>query len=403
MLPGMPARWLAVCALCALTGLGRAHADKRREVAVVDLSEDPAVVQLAERLYDQLLRHWALQPLGNRELDAALTGAFRDDDRAGLDDATKAIAHASDQLTEFKYEDAEATTRDAFGSLATVSPIAAVAPAADLAFALGEACLGQRRPQDASLAFALVHRLDPMRSVDPARYLPGIINAYDAALAIHPAREPLEIRGSGRAWIDGVEVGSAPGTFDVDAGLHLVQLAGPDRLTQGALAHSGAAPIAIADAPANLALQVARARVALAKTGNDAVARAGMMRQLAALLFVHDAVLIAKADNGGLVVQTWRDQAPGFSASRVHGSEPPIDLLEPLSPPEPPATEPVIEPAPRVMVPLPPVQVDDTPPWYRRRWVQVAIVAGVAAVVTGAVVWANRTVFISDMPMTTFK
>lgn len=399
----MPARWLAVCALGALLGLaGSAGADKRREVAVVDLSEDPAAVQLAERLYDELLRHWALQPLGNRELDAALTGAFRDDDRAGLDEATKAIARASDQLAEFKYEDAEATTRDAYTALATVSPVAAVGPAADLAFAFGEACLGQRRPQDAAQAFALVHRLDPMRAVDPARYLPGIVNAYDAALAIHPAREPLEIRGTGRAWVDGVEIGVAPGTFEVDAGLHLVQLAGPDRRPQGALVRTGGAPVAIADAPANLALQVARARVALAKTGTDAIARAGAMRQLAELLFVHDAVLIAKADNGGLVVQTWRDQAPGFSAPRVHASEPPIDLLEPLAPPTGPEPAVVVEPPARVPGPLP-APVDDTPAWYRRRWVQVAIGIGVVAVVTSAVVYANRSVFISEMQTTVFK
>jgi hypothetical protein len=398
MSSGLPARCLAVCALCA--GASVAHAD-RREVAVIDLSEDPAALQLAEHLYDTLLGHWALQPLGNRELDAALTGAFRDEDRAGLDDGRKAIARADDELAEFKYEDAAATARDGLAALATVTPSAAVAPVAELAFALGEASLGQRKPQDASLAFALVQRLDPMRRVDPARYLPGIVNAFEAARTIHPVRASLDVRGDGRLWIDGVEVGAAPGAFEVDAGMHLVQLAGPERQTRGALAGTGTTPLEIATAPADLTLQVARGRVALAKAGASAVARAGAIQELAHLLGVHDAVLIAKADNGSLLVQTWRDHAPGFSAPSVHANEAPSDLLEPLAPAQPPEPPKVVEAA--VPRPLPVIPAETEPPWYRRRWVQVSIVAGVAAIVAGAIVLANRTTFIGYDASPAFK
>jgi hypothetical protein len=401
MLPGLPARWLAVCVLCASASAARGE---RREVAVVDLSDDPAAVQLAERMYDELLRHWALQPLGNRELDAALTGPFGDEDRADLDTTNKAIVRADDEIAQFKYEDAEATALEGLASLATVTPSAAVGPAADLAFALGEASLGLRKPEDASLAFALVQRLDPMRRVDPARYLPGIINAFEVARAIHPTRVELDVRGDGHVWIDGVDVGVAPGTFAVDAGLHFVQLAGSERRTRGVVARTGGAPVEIVDAPASLALQVARSRVELARAGGSAVARAGAMRQLAQLLGVHDAVLIAKADNGSLVVQTWRDHAPGFSPPRVHASETPGELLEPLSPPkppEPPQPPPVIEATPLRPLPVEPSEVE--PVWYRRRWVQASIVVGVAGIVAGAIAWASYTRYLGENMTTAFK
>lgn len=386
MTRGLPPRVALLCALGALAGTGhRGYAEDRRPVAVVDLTGDPAAKALGAAIYDELQVHWALRALGDPLLDAALEGPLPDEDGPALQRAREAQAAALDALTQFQDDAAADDAKAGEQALASVTPTAAVSPLADLAFSDGLAELGRHRPNEANQAFALVYRLDPMRQIDPARYEPAVVEAYRRAKDTTLAHCKLTVRGAGRVWIDGVEVGAAPGVFETQTGQHLVQITAPDRPTAGvAVALEADGEVVIAPPPADKLLAIRRARLQLAHAPDDAIARAGPMKHLAELLGVHDAVLIWKRGDGALRIQTWRDRAPGFSAPRVHGDERPRDVLAPLAPPEPPIVH-------VTQVPLPPVpHPGPEPAWYQKRWVQASVAAGVVAGIVGAVLWASR-------------
>jgi hypothetical protein len=390
---GLPARMTLVCVLLIAAQTARAD---RRKVAVVDLSGDPVAHELRKALYNELLGHWTLQPLGDAQRDAALQGVPRDEDVAPIDAAKLKKEHADDSLDRYDAVNAENEASDGLTGLLVVVPNAtSIALAADLAVARGVANLARRKPADAAVAFALAHRLNPMKELDPARYLPEIRDAFNDAFKIAPAKTSVEIKGTGRAWIDGKDVGQAPGVFETTVGSHLVQLTGPDRETRGVYATTPAsAPIEIADAPASVEIRIERARLVLARAPDEA-ARAAAMKQLADLLDVHDAVLISKNADDKLVIQTWRDLPPdeckvnphcGFSKFRIHTDEKPIDILEPaLSPPKP---------EPQIPIPFIPIKPEPEPPWYQKRWVQASVAGGVLAVVVGSLLIARQDHFI---------
>lgn len=387
MSTGVAARVAAVCV--ALVGLPAAHAGERRKVAVVDLSGDPQATTLRNAIDDELQGHWALRAL-NISVATELQGAIESEDAEPLAQAKKALDDAEDALTQFNYKDAALRAEAGRVELTKVSPTEMVGPYTELTLVLGQALLGQRKPDDAARAFALVHRLDPMRQLDPARYLPEIVQAYGLA---SPKSETakLQISGKGRAWIDGVDRGTAPGSFEVGEGAHVVQLTGPDRVTRGVEVIVPKQPaIEIPDQPASEDLKVRRARLAL-HNALDPAARAGAMQELARLLDVHDAVLIDLRD-GALEVQTWRDRAPGFSQLVAYHAQKPTELLSPLAPPRPPE-----EPTKLVVPFTPPPPVDETP-WYRKRWVQASVAGGVVIGIVSSILYATRTVDLRISP-----
>lgn len=379
MAPGLVAR---VALVCAVVTIARTSDAARRPVAVIDLSGTEPATQLANDFYKALLNHDDLQPLGSPELIAALQGAFNDEDASHLAAARRRKAETEEYLAQLDDHNAARAARLGMEELAFVHPTPEMLGLyADLAFAYGQAQLGLRKPNDASLAFQLAQRLDPARRPDPTRYLPHVVEAYHAAANKPSVPAKLEVRGDGRVWIDGMELGPADKTFDTSEGLHLVQLTGAARETRGEqviVPHAG--PVAIAPAPATEALKVRRARIALARA-RDASERASAMKRIAKLLGVGDAVLIAKVD-GKLTVQTWRDREPGFSARIGYDGQPPIAFLVPLAPPKLEDLRPEPEPV------LPPIVVEKR--WYQKNWVRASIATGVIAGVVSAILYARR-------------
>ena len=402
MSSGLWARAAVVCVLVALAGSARA--DERRMVAVIDLSAQPEAKTLRDQLYAALINHWALQPLKTGGLNDALQGDFVDEDSKWLADARDKRVAAEDALARFDFPNALAYAEEGEQLAPAMSPAAAAVVCADLALDGGVAQLAGHDRDEAARRLAFTHRLDPGRALDPVRYSPDILEAYRAAAAAPAPRVQLAVRGTGPVWIDGAARGPAPGTFEVDAGYHLVQIAAPDRITAGqiVLADRDAA-VAIEAPVAPLELQVERARKALAALPDDAVARAGAMQQLAQLLGVHDAVLIWKrALDGKLLVQTWRDRAPGFSALREAGGVAASEILAPLAPPRPPQPPP--QPrlaASRVLPPAP--HHEPEPVWYQRRWVQASVAGGVVLGVIGAILIVNHQAWVMDNTNAQFK
>jgi len=276
---------------------------------------------------------------------------------------------------------------------------------ADLSLVVGLAMLDEGRMQDATYAFALTHRLDPARQLDPARYPPDTVAAFKHASETKQKLVTVEIKGLGHIWIDCVDRGEAPAKFeDVEVGEHVITVSGFERVTTALLPvlPSPATPnppvpmrsatitaAAVLDVPvieADIARKVQRARLALsrAQAKGDDVARAGAMKQLAKLLGVGDAIMISKRADGKLQWETWRDRAPGFSAPKEFTNQKPEDILEGIAPPHK-------ELAIRSGVPVPftPRLVPEQQ-WYEKGWIQISGASGVILVVAGVILLATR-------------
>ena len=384
MSPPMAARWAFVCVLVTI-GVSPAFA-KRRPVAVVnlDLSDESKARELAEQVIRELDAHPDLVSLGNPTDAAALKDRIEDPDKAGLDAALDYKARAEAELVQFNNDKARTLTEEGRRALLTVQPFAAVRLYADLAFLEGLAYLADSRPAEADAAFAQCSRLDPARTLDPARFLPEVVAAYAKAKAAVSAPGFITIEGKGRVWIDGTEVGQAPGGFSSAAGRHVVWLTGAERNVNGAstvVTAAQGAQVTIANdtgTTSGHSLTVQRARIALARAA-DATAKAGAMNALAKLVGVEDAVLLQVVGDK-VIVQTWRagnvDRAPGFSALRERtAKDKAIDLLTPLAPPKQ-----RVDPEDGVIVKPKPIVVKK---WYQRRPVQAGIVVGVIGAIVG--------------------
>ncbi|MGE0549607.1 MAG: hypothetical protein AB7R00_21245 [Kofleriaceae bacterium] len=355
-------------------------------MAVINLSSDLPARELAAKLEVELSVHPELRTLPRSTDAAALVESVDDDDRPRLERARVDLVRARDELTQFNYSQAAAKALEGHAELHLATPSYRAADGtstlrlyADLAFELGRAWLGEGKQLDARKAFALVHGMDPNRTLNAAMYLPEVVRAFEDARAMTATTGTLQITGSGHVWIDGSEVGVSPGKFTVPVGFHVVWLIGAEREPRGrsvTVFPAAVASYAIENAEASRRTKVQRARLGLTQSP-DPTARASAMKRLASLINVSDAVLISSA-SGKLVVQTWRDQAPGFSAMREVGNDKPSDVLGVLAPPR------VVEPPP---VPLP--VLVEKPRWYQRTSVRVSIAAGVIAVVVGSVLLAR--------------
>ena len=359
MTPALAARAaLVACALAA----GVAHADGsgggsgsgsagsaapaaapvgRRPLAVVSLEagSDDDLYGLAKRIDDALIRNEQLQPVSD-QVAIDLRQGYQDEDHRALAIASEAYGDAMKSLASYQFADAAKRASDGEQALIAVAPNANIELHAQLRLAHGIALLADK-PADAALQFALVQRYAPNLTLDPARYLPEVVDAYAKARGQTDERV-VDIQGGGRVWVDGREVGVAPGPFPLTVGMHVVQLSGRDRLTRGREVVVPAAPadapaIEIEDAPADLDVQIERARTDLARAA-DAIARAGAMTELAKLVQVDDALLLGRDDAGALTYEVWRAStgfAPGGPRPVGKDKDAPVKLLDVVAPPKP--------------------------------------------------------------------
>ncbi|HEX2689695.1 MAG TPA: hypothetical protein VHN14_23920 [Kofleriaceae bacterium] len=353
----------------------------RRPVAVIDLSNDQAVRDVANKLLELLASHTELAPPAISD-GAALVDKPPADDEMRIASAQKKRLSAELNLAQRSFREAAIDAVEGQELLLRVTPRDAIALYADLALALGQSRLGEKKDAEAREAFALVYRLDPRRTLDDLHYLPEVVQAFEAAKQTPPGQGTIAVRGAGRVWIDGDEVGAAPGEFKVVLGRHVVWLTGPLRETEGKevlVTETRRGDATIMDGTLTRPQKVVRFRLALAQA-QDPAARAIAMTALATFVNVHDAVLLS-AVNGKIIWQTWRDRAPGFSALKELGHDTPIEILKQLAPP-PPDSDP--EPPP---VHLPVVEKR----WYQRPRVQLGVVATLVVAIIGGYLWAHHT------------
>jgi len=397
----MAARTLILCIL--LTGGGLVHADSprlgvaggpavtpgdgrqgppvRQSVAVIDLTNDQGVRDVANKLLELLASHAELAPPAISD-GAALVDKPPADDELRLAGAQKKRLAAELNLAQRNFREAAIDAVEGQELLLHVTPRAAIALYADLALALGQSRLGEKKNTEARESFALTRRLDPRRTLDELHYLPEVVEAFEAAKQPSAGVGTVAVRGAGRVWIDGDEVGLAPGEFKVALGRHVVWLTGLLRETGGKevmVTQTRPGDATIMDGPLTRPQKVVRYRMALSQA-QDPAARASAMRALATFVNVHDAVLLTAA-NGTINWQTWRDRAPGFSAIRDLRRDSPFEILKQLAPPAP-----VDDPDPPTV--HPPVIARR---WYQEPRVQLGLAATVVVAVVGGILWARYT------------
>nr|HEX4316174.1 hypothetical protein [Kofleriaceae bacterium] len=378
------------------SGSGSAAPTGRRPLAVVSLvsTDDPEIYGLAKNLDDTLIRSDQLQPVSDQAA-ISLRESYPDEDERNLTVAAAAYETAKTALATYAFADAAKSAQAGEDRMLEVTPNARIELRAQLRVVHGIALLADK-PADAAAQFALAQRLAPNLVLDPARYLPEVVDAFAKARGSTDERV-VDIRGSGRVWIDGREVGAAPGPFPLTVGMHVVQLAGRDRMTLGSEVVVPAAPaevpaIAIDNADASLQTQIDRARSDLARA-SDAIARAGAMTELAKLVQVDDALLLSRDDANAIVFEVWH-ASTGFQPGerRPVGTDTPAKLIDIVAPPRP-----------KVVVRKYPPPFDPPPPWYRERRNQViagTAVAFVLAVLAYSLVTHESTIGLSGMPMT---
>lgn len=399
MSPRMAGRTLIVCTLALVMSTASAdvrtvppradgHADigapaaqeaqirfVRRPVAVIDLSNNQAVREVGYKLLELLASHTELAAPAISDA-AALVDAPPTEDERRIREAERKRHAAEVNLAARNFREAAIDAVEGQEILLHVTPRAALTLYADLALALGQSRLGEKKDAEAREAFALAYRLDPRRTLDDLHYLPEVVQTFEAAKKVHPGVGTISVRGAGRVWIDGEEAGTAPGKFKASIGRHVVWLTGLLRETGGKevmVTADRPGDATIMDGPLTRPQKVVRFRMALSQA-QDAAARAGAIKELAAFVNVHDAVLLSSVD-GKITWQTWRDSAPGFGALRELGRDNPLEILKQLAPPRP------VEEEPEPEIVLPYVQPER---WYERRRVQIGVAMAVlAAVVTG--------------------
>jgi hypothetical protein len=349
----------------------------RQPVAVIDLTNDPSVREVAYKLLELLASHAELAPPAVSD-GAALVDQLPPDDEQRITDARRKLLSAAKNLAQRSFREAAIDAVEGQEALWRVAPRAALTLYADLELALGQSRLGEQKDAEAREAFALTLRLDPNRTLDERRYVPEVIQTFEAARAIQPGQGKIVVRGTGQVWIDGDEVGTAPGEFPAPIGRHVVWLTGMLRETAGkevVVTANRPGDATILDGPLTRPQKVVRYRIALADA-QDPAKRLDAMQALAGFVNVHDAILLS-AVNGKVLWQTWRERGPGFSEIRELVRDRPGEILRSLVPPHP------VDPATIARVPALP------PPWYRRRTVQLGVAASVLAAVVGGYFWAH--------------
>ena len=381
------AAFRAIVCVVLILGIGgaQAHAEKR-PVAVVDLANEPATRALADELKAALEVHPDLRTLPSSTDDAALVDKLDDPDVDRINRALAQKAKAEAQIVALDWKAAITDARDGQSELLFVTPSRAIPAYAELAYVLGVALQNDLRPAEARIAFAHAYRLNPSWMPDPKRVPPDIVEAYAEATAAPVLQGTIEVTGTGNVWIDGTEVGLAPGTFPASEGEHVVWRTGIDRETHGlrvAVASGASSLAAVLDKEAERRVKVQRARQLLARAP-DPSARSAAIKRLTELVGVKDAVLLSMS-GGKVIVQTWHDGLDdllkGFSALRERDTAKGEELLVPLAPPPKKIEKPDIGP---IKIPI----VEKT--FFERRPVQLGFAAGIAVIIVGAILYATR-------------
>jgi hypothetical protein len=359
---------------------GISRAQSTRTVAVIDATAgttgDPEVTELVVRLDAQLDREDDLGAVAS-ERRPALVGGIADTRQTATSEARSALTRARDALGRFDHADAIAEADRGLARAVELMPDPEIAKLlADLAFVRGLAQHDAKRNKDASRDFALVHRLDAGRTLDPIKYRPDVVKLFDEAATVGTTTSlDVDAPAGATVWVDGVSVGEAPATVALSPGQHAITVTGERLVTRGQIADVPATgsglKIRIDAAEASATTIVHRLRRNLAAATTEE-ARVEAVAALVHGVGAQDAVIVGRDDQGALYTRIYSGRTGTLGEPKPAEDVVPEKLIAPLRP----IKRVLPDPDPDPTLPPPP-----PPPWYKRRWVQASIggtiVAGV--------------------------
>lgn len=349
---------------------------EERAVLVVDATADRSGATVAGRLNVALGPDTALRR-AEADVVAGLAVATPVDDGA-FTAATATLATARERLARFAHSEAATLARSAQDALAgEADRPAARELIADLAFVEALAIAGDADLAAAAPTFALVHRLSPGRTLDPARHVPELIRAFEAATVVPVATGALMVAAPGatEVLVDGVSVGPEPALAQVAPGPHIVTARGEALLGSGRRIEAAAGKtvrIDLISVVAPLALRAARARDRLV-AATDEASRLDALADLLDLGGAADAIVLVTVD--GVLASRLYTERGGLGPARPVGDDL-AAVLQPLRP------LPKVRQPPPTRIPPPP---DPETPWYERGWVQATVGVGATAVVIAVI------------------
>jgi hypothetical protein len=367
-----------------------------RRVALLNVADDQDAGQAATRaLRSALLADVMFGPLPAGDLARALEDPIartaEDPEAEVLAAADHSLASAAEARAAFEDDRALAELRAAEQSLLAVRPTGAVvARLAEVNFQIGILAMGREESDRAIDGFRVVHRLDPGRgALDPARYMPPVLAAYQAAALPQKKSAKILVRtpyDRAEVLVDGQLVGTTPHEADLEAGVHYVWTEFP------AYAPAGARIVAVADQTETVQLplrplpaaerirQVRRELLGPAArrppATDDIVAAAASVADIAGVPVVIvivgvdpaalDAVVYSSQSGDVTTRAAWQADAAGAIVAALPGRLLPSGSGGGPPPPPPPP-----------------------PPWYRTRWGIAAISGGVVLTLVGVAALAQ--------------
>ncbi len=206
-----------------------------RTIAIVNLSAGPNAAAAARRARDIVTKAPGLRATETGDLAQTLEGVLP---KGGPDEPILASARSALEASElafgeFKSRLATSKLDDARRDLFSLAPSdKTTALLADVSFRMA---LIHLRAENMGLAigeFQLLHRLAPDHSIDPVRYPPSIVKAFESARSRIPTKVAATLNitatyNGDTIYLDGRPVGKAPLALPVAAGTHIVAISAP--------------------------------------------------------------------------------------------------------------------------------------------------------------------------------
>ncbi|MCP4446599.1 MAG: PEGA domain-containing protein [Myxococcales bacterium] len=227
---------LAVCvSVCTMFSTLAAAQGSSRTIAIVNLSAAPEAEATTAKARELLRRTPQIRPTESGDLARALESRLPDagPDAPVLADAQRALDESELAFGQFKSRLATSKLGEARRSLFSLPPSArTTAMLADVSFRMA---LIHLRADNMGLAqgeFQLYHRLLPDQRIDPVRYPPSVVVAFEEARKRLPqkASATLAISASydgAPIYLDGQSAGKAPLSLAVTPGAHIVSIDAP--------------------------------------------------------------------------------------------------------------------------------------------------------------------------------
>lgn len=294
-----------------------------RRIAVLNAARDGAAGARAARdLRERMAGEPELSPLEPGDLSRALEGelpAGSPAERAAAE-ARPHLEAAAAAMARFDHPQARRALVRAEAALLALAPEPSLVELlARVSFETGLVHLREQNRGLATDAFRLVHRLVPEGPpLDPARYPPEVVKAFDGARKAPGGSARLEVSSTfdGVAlYLDGARIGTTPLALEIAAGPHYLVAAAPGFAARGSRIDAAPGDRVALDLDLALLSPVERGLAARqrAVTGADTLRRAA--RSVAAIAGV-DAVLVIGDGSGDLTASVYQRAGDRLSVAR---------------------------------------------------------------------------------------